>query len=486
MTMIDTRTPDFPANPSDGFQIKEELPDGNGYIIWTYNALYNEWTNEVFKAGIQGYLYTDQVRTRPSKRGDVPELFTQQDVNYYLNDKGSPVEGDYATKQQVQALAMAMVNSVQAMESAQGVKTKGKWAHHGGPLPESGIPAESQFWMADGEGNKTQEYCEAAVIRIHAIGISDPYRDNNVLGAAEVGDLLIIQDLVDLDGCQYEITSVESHDPVDGNYENAYAIYGVKPDETFCRGTLSPAELVSVRIKTAFSSEGGDYLPLTGGGMTGNIAMNGHQVTGLGTPKQTGHAASKSYVDDSFLHLDQANNVTTGFRVKADGSTLISTSGNELGLYHVKDPTSGNAEWAATKGYVDEQIAAIPEPEVSGGSFQDKYDGNRECIANATSVTTLSSGQVMFLNNQLVSTTQPALVEAIGLPLDDFNWASCIKSGVIKVNNGAYEAGYYQVFKTKEMSGRNMLVYVKPLWSDMDQSLQEGGTPCYFQGMFFE
>ena len=92
----------------------------------------------------------------------------------------------------------------------------------------------------------------------------------------------------------------------------------------------------------------------------------------------------------------------------------------------------------------------------------------------------------MFLNNQLVSTPQPALVEAIGLPLDEFNWASCIKSGVIKVSNGIYEAGYYQVFKTKEMSGRNMLVYVKPLWFDMDQSLQAGGTPCYFQGVFFE
>ena len=185
-------------------------------------------------------------------------------------------------------------------------------------------------------------------------------------------------------------------------------------------------------------------------------------------------------IETDYVGINNSNDVTTSFRIKADGKTLISTSGNELGLYHVKDPTNGNDEWAATKGYVDSKIGG------GGGSFQDKYDGNRECVANATSVTTLSSGQVMFLNNQLVSTTQPALVEAIGLPLDEFNWASCIKSGVIKVTNGIYEAGYYQVYKTKETNGRNMLVYVTSLWFDVDQSLQAGGTPCYFQGVFFE
>jgi hypothetical protein len=82
MTMIDARTPDFPAKPGDGFQIKEDLPDGNGYIIWTYNALYNEWTNEVFKAALTGYVYTDLVKTREQTE----DIMTQQDVNHYLAD----------------------------------------------------------------------------------------------------------------------------------------------------------------------------------------------------------------------------------------------------------------------------------------------------------------------------------------------------------------------------------------------------------------
>ena len=330
--------PEFPEHPSDGFQIKEDLDNG-GYAIWTYNEAFNQWTVEVFNTPLSGYIFTDQVRTRPSKRGEAPELFTQQDVNYYLNDKSSPVDDEYATKQQVQALAMAVVNSVQAMESAQGVKTKGKWAHHGGPLPESGIPAESQFWMADAEGNKTQEYCDAAVIRIHAIGLSDLYRENNVLGAAEVGDLLIIQDLSDLDGCQYEITSVEFHDPVDGNYENAYAVYGVKPDETFCRGNLSPAELVSVRIKTAFSSEGGDYLPLTGGAIAGNLSVSG-SLTNQGGIMMAGAKDKALSVYD------------------LQGGAVFSAYGDKFGggvQYYgaIEAPNH-----VTTKAYVDEQVAA--------------------------------------------------------------------------------------------------------------------------------
>ena len=125
---------------------------------------------------------------------------------------------------------------------------------------------------------------------------------------------------------------------------------------------------------------------------------------------------------------------------------------------------------AATRGYVDNAVFSG-----GGGSFQTKYDGNRECIANGVSTSTLDRGQVMFLNQALVSTTNPSLVECIGLPLEDFNWASCIKSGVIKVKNGAHEAGYYQVFKTKENNGRNMLVYVKPIWFDAGESSKKEG-----------
>lgn len=51
-------------------------------------------------------------------------------------------------------------------------------------------------------------------------------------------------------------------------------------------------------------------LPKAGGTMTGNIAMGGNKVTGLGTPSADADAATKKYVDDNFIAatLKGANN----------------------------------------------------------------------------------------------------------------------------------------------------------------------------------
>ena len=78
--------------------------------------------------------------------------------------------------------------------------------------------------------------------------------------------------------------------------------------------------------------------------------------------------ATVDYVDQQDakdLKFDAPNDVTTGFRIKSDNKTLISTAtAGELGLYHVKDPTDGNDEWAATKGYVDSEINKIEIPSI--------------------------------------------------------------------------------------------------------------------------
>ena len=94
--------------------------------------------------------------------------------------------------------------------------------------------------------------------------------------------------------------------------------------------------------------------------------------------------ATVEYVDQQDakgLKLDAPNDVTTGFRIKNDSKTLISTATTgELGLYHVKDPTDGNAEWAATKGYVDDEIAkiSIPSIEWTPSSFVWEWGGNND------------------------------------------------------------------------------------------------------------
>ena len=92
----------------------------------------------------------------------------------------------------------------------------------------------------------------------------------------------------------------------------------------------------------------------------------GHNTSSPFMASANNDVVTRAYAEAHTLQPDKSNEVTTSFRLKANGSTLISSSGNVLGLYHLKDPSSGNAEWAATKGYVDEQIAAIPAPEVSG------------------------------------------------------------------------------------------------------------------------
>ena len=202
----------------------------------------------------------------------------------------------------------------------------------------------------------------------------------------------------------------------------------------------------------------------------------GHDTSHPFMATSANDVVTKAYTDAHTLQLDKSNDVTTGFRVKQAGNTLISTSGGELGLYRVKEPS--NATHAATMGYVDTKVA-----EASGGPTT-KYDGNRYCKIGL-STTTLDSGDVMFLNDQLVSEATPSKIAAIALPINEFDWDKCAKSGIIKANNGSTNAGYYQVYELKEMSGRNMIVYVKPLIVNDSVRHEEGGAPCYFQGVFF-
>lgn len=46
----------------------------------------------------------------------------------------------------------------------------------------------------------------------------------------------------------------------------------------------------------------GNFLPLSGGTMTGDVQMGGHQVIGLGTPADDADAATKGYVDGKYTY----------------------------------------------------------------------------------------------------------------------------------------------------------------------------------------
>ena len=221
----------------------------------------------------------------------------------------------------------------QLLDVAFDVRCRGVWIYQGGAVAPGDPPVGLQrFLMTDKDDVKTQEYSEATSLTIHAIGAGQ--LDKISIGETEVGDLITIQNTTDLGGGSYIVTAVEEFagDNPDELTET-YAVYTVVADTKRCSGSIATEEKAVIRI----------------------------------IPQQ----AVPAFEDSEYLKRNQSNDVTTGFRIKSGNNTLVSTSGNKLGLYNLSTPT--NASHAvnlgylednySTKQYLDEQIAAIPVTE---------------------------------------------------------------------------------------------------------------------------
>ena len=112
--------------------------------------------------------------------------------------------------------------------------------------------------------------------------------------------------------------------------------------------------------------------------MTGNLAMAGHQITGLGTPKQRGHTVSKGYMDDTLEDYATTDYADEKVSTKVDkfGGTDNKMEGNFFMGGHyiagVGDP-QGN-DHAVNLRTLDAAIAGIEIPE--GGGTLDPYASN--------------------------------------------------------------------------------------------------------------
>ena len=108
----------------------------------------------------------------------------------------------------------------------------------------------------------------------------------------------------------------------------------------------NPTTLAGFGITDAYTSAQTDTLlaaklNLSGGTMSGNLAMGGFKVTGLGAPTNSGDAATKTYVDTAdALKLNLTGGTMSG--AIAMGTNKITGLG---------DPTA--AQDAATKNYID-------------------------------------------------------------------------------------------------------------------------------------
>ena len=287
----------FPPNAKDG-----QLHEADNGVYYVYRADKNVWqSNNVIPK------WSDQVFIRNTDNQ------TQQGVNDVTK----------AASNKVYAIA---TSTGQLLEVAFDVKTRGIWKHQSGPGAPGDPPVALQcFLVEDAEGNRTQDYSEAAVLVIHAIG-GGP-KDKITIGATEIGDLITIQNQHDLQGGSYIVTGIEEFDSYDPNeLTDAYARYTVIVNEKATTGAFSADEMVTIRI----------------------------------FPRPTEGMGVDDY-DGRYLQLKAPNDVNNQFRIKGTGGTYISTAGDELGIYHLKTPT--DVAHAANKGYVDEQIAAIEIPD---------------------------------------------------------------------------------------------------------------------------
>ena len=202
MTMIQPRIPDFPEHPSDGFQVKEDLPNG-GYIIWTYSEAFNQWTFEVFKAALDGYIYTNQVLTtapsilpRLAKDADPSDttpvfLETQEQVNNTI----AGVSGKLLAKGQRTQLNLDFL---------QNTLDGGYWIHKD-RAQESELPGPSQFFALTKGGENAENFDDAYQFVFNSAGIDSSQQ----LGYAAQGTSLFLADVADGGYGLYVITGVE-------------------------------------------------------------------------------------------------------------------------------------------------------------------------------------------------------------------------------------------------------------------------------------
>ena len=434
----------FPDQPHDGQQVVDELQEPPGYIrVWTYSEAKNEWTYKEYGPGGGGVVYTDQVLVRDNTEvpgmalADPSELKTQKEVNYWLDEKAGQGGGEPNLGKESKPWLEISKYGMRTSRTGwgQGFVYEVTWSCN---------PNCTFSWQHEIDINGDGNWIDIA---------AHPQKDE--LGFEQASETPVSVVLVQGDQAS--------------KFPNALMRFRLAGE---LNGILS--ELSSGAI-AAWEERTEEYDP---------------PMYEDGTAVDLDPYATTEYVDekveeydDRYLQLNEPNNVNNQFRIKGTGGTYISTAGDELGIYHLKTPT--DVTHAASKGYVDQQIAAIEIPTGGGGLPTTKYDGNRLFVVG-NGVSDLNNGEVVFTNTAGNIVDNVGLVTRIVLPIDEFNWDACSKSGFVYVKNGANSRGYFQVYDVITNEGRNKMLKVKLFDFVEDTNLDPGyGHPCYFNGVFF-
>lgn len=135
----------------------------------------------------------------------------------------------------------------------------------------------------------------------------------------------------------------------------------------------------------------GDYLPLSGGTMTGNINMNNNRVTSVGAPSAGTDAVNKDYVDDEIA--------TAG-----DGKFLPLAGGALTGAVTTTETEFENNE-LVTKSYVDGQVATAGNGKflpLAGGTMTGAINmGNQKVTAVATPTAGTDATNKTYVDNAI-------------------------------------------------------------------------------------
>ena len=116
----------------------------------------------------------------------------------------------------------------------------------------------------------------------------------------------------------------------------------------------------------AHSDKFGQYLPLSGGTMTGNINLlnENMSIVANDTDTQRGIGFGLNFNSDSARGISVYQDLRTGDTITALSATDIILNAEEIILLYA-DETKISDQSAVTKEYVDNQIKAIPTPDVS-------------------------------------------------------------------------------------------------------------------------